>query len=192
MIASRLTLILDNYDSFTFNLVQAVAAISGQDPIVVRNDELSWDDLTALPFDNVIISPGPGTPENPRDFGICSRVIHELDRPILGVCLGHQGICLAFGARIVPAAVIMHGRTSPIHHHGDPLFRGVPAPFEATRYHSLIAVDLPACLERIAWTEAGEIMAVRHKTKPIVGVQFHPESVATPHGETILRNFYAV
>jgi para-aminobenzoate synthetase len=184
-----LTLILDNYDSFTFNLVQQVAAITGVEPIVVRNDELSWEELLALRFDRVIISPGPGTPENPRDFGICRRVIEELDCPILGVCLGHQGICHAFGARIVPAAEVMHGRTSLIFHSHDQLFRDVPSPFEATRYHSLVAVDLPDCLERIAWTASDEIMAVRHKSRPVWGVQFHPESICTPDGDTILRNF---
>jgi para-aminobenzoate synthetase len=187
-----LTLILDNYDSFTFNLVQAVAEITGAEPLVVRNDELSWEELTALPFDRVILSPGPGRPDNPRDFGICRRVIEELDCPLLGVCLGHQGICQVFGARIEPADEIMHGRTSPILHHGDPLFRDVPSPFEATRYHSLIARDLPDCLELTAWTARGEVMAVRHRTRPIAGVQFHPESISTPCGNTILRNFHAV
>jgi para-aminobenzoate synthetase len=186
-----LTLILDNYDSFTFNLVQAVAEITGRDPLVFRNDELSWGELTRLDFDRLIISPGPGRPANPRDFGICRRAIEELDRPILGVCLGHQGICHAFGARIEPADEIMHGRTSAILHNGDPLFRDVPSPFEATRYHSLIARDLPGCLQQIAWTAPGEVMAVRHNTRPIAGVQFHPESICTPHGNTILRNFHA-
>ena len=186
-----MTLILDNYDSFTFNLVQAVAEITGTEPIVVRNDELSWDQLNALDFDCLIISPGPGRPENPRDFGICRRAIEELDCPILGVCLGHQGICHVCGARIEPADEIMHGRTSRILHNGDPLFRDVRNPFEATRYHSLIARDLPECLEPTAWTARGEIMAVRHKTRPVAGVQFHPESIATPHGNTILRNFHA-
>jgi para-aminobenzoate synthetase len=187
MITSRLTLIIDNYDSFTFNLVQAVGVITGEEPIVVRNDEA----LPARDFDRVIISPGPGSPENARDFGICRQVIEEARWPILGVCLGHQGICLAFGARIVPAREVMHGRTSLVYHGGDALFREVPSPFDATRYHSLIAVDLPDCLERIAWTAEGDVMAVRHREKPIVGVQFHPESIATPEGNRILRNFHA-
>jgi para-aminobenzoate synthetase len=189
MLTSGLTLILDNHDSFTFNLAQRVAVITDEEPRVVANDAITWHELTRLPFERLIISPGPGNPANPRDFGICRRAIEELDRPILGVCLGHQGICLAFGGEIVPAPEIMHGRTSRIFHHGDPLFAGVPSPFEATRYHSLIATGLPESLEAIAWTEAGEIMAVRHRTRPIVGVQFHPESICTPFGDTILRNF---
>jgi para-aminobenzoate synthetase len=189
MIASRLTLILDNYDSFTFNLVQAVAGITGEEPVVLRNDALSWEDLSWLRFENIIISPGPGRPENARDFGVCGRVIEEAECPVLGVCLGHQGICLAFGGRIAPAREIMHGRTSRILHNGDPLFEGVPNLFEAARYHSLIAVDVPHCLDVIAWTAAGDVMGVRHKTRPICGVQFHPESIATPDGDRILRNF---
>lgn len=183
------SLIIDNYDSFTFNLAQMVAGISGTDPIVIRNDEISWDELRALEFENVIISPGPGTPANPRDFGICGRVIEDLTSPILGVCLGHQGICLAFGASIVPAAEVMHGRTSRIFHCGEPLFHCVPDGFEAVRYHSLIAEDLPDCIQKIAWTANGEIMAVRHRDRPIVGVQFHPESICTTHGEALVRNF---
>jgi para-aminobenzoate synthetase len=183
------TLIIDNYDSFTFNLAQAIASISGAEPLVVRNDELSWDELTRIECDNVIISPGPGTAGDPRDFGLCLRVIEEFDKPILGVCLGHQGICLAFGGTVAQAPEPVHGRASRIFHHGDELFENVPDGFSAIRYHSLIATSLPETLERIAWTADHQIMAVRHKQRPIWGVQFHPESVLTIHGETILRNF---
>jgi para-aminobenzoate synthetase len=183
------TLIIDNYDSFTFNLAQAIASISGAEPLVIRNDALSWEDLNRLEFDNVVISPGPGTAEDPPDFGICRRVIEELDKPILGVCLGHQGICLAFGGSIRRAPEPVHGRATRIFHNGDALFEDVPDGFRAVRYHSLTVASLPECLERIAWSDDGQIMAVRHKTRPVWGVQFHPESVLTVHGETILRNF---
>ncbi len=183
------TLIIDNYDSFTFNLAQAIASISGTAPLVVRNDELSWEDLNRLEFDNVVISPGPGTAEDPLDFGICRRVIEELDKPILGVCLGHQGICVTFGGSIQRAPEPVHGRATRIFHNGDALFEDVPDGFRAVRYHSLTVASLPECLERIAWSDDGQIMAVRHKLRPVWGLQFHPESVLTAHGETILRNF---
>ena len=184
------TLLIDNYDSFfTFNLAQAIAALSGVEPIVVRNDALSWEDLNRLDFDNVVISPGPGTAADPRDFGLCRRVIEELDKPILGVCLGHQGICLTFGGTIRRAPEPAHGRASIVFHNGDALFENVPDGFSAVRYHSLTVASLPDCLERIAWTADGQIMAVRHRARPVWGVQFHPESVLTAQGETILRNF---
>ncbi len=163
--------------------------ITGREPVVVRNDEISWEELARLNPARIIISPGPGSPDNIRDFGICRRVIEEMQCPILGVCLGHQGICLAFGGKVVRAQEVMHGRLSLVFHQGDALFAGVPSSFEAVRYHSLIAESLPACLERIAWSADGEVMGVRHRTKPIWGVQFHPESICTEYGEAILRNF---
>jgi para-aminobenzoate synthetase len=183
------TLIIDNYDSFTYNLVQAVASISGTAPIVIRNDELSWEELNSLRFDTVILSPGPGTADDPRDFGICRRLIEEIRKPILGVCLGHQGICLAFGGSVARAAEPMHGRASRIFHNGDPLFADVPDGFSAVRYHSLVVATLPESLQKIAWSGDDQIMAVRHRERPVWGVQFHPESALTGHGETILRNF---
>ena len=183
-------LIVDNYDSFTYNLVHAVAEITGCAPMVVRNDELSWKEIRRLDFDSVIISPGPGSPENRRDFGISARLIAEAAVPLLGVCLGHQGIAQHFGGRVVRAAEPVHGRGAEIFHEGDELFAGVPNPFTAIRYHSLLVDEpLPACLRKIAWTSDGLVMALRQVERPIWGVQFHPESICTEHGVAILRNF---
>ncbi len=183
-------LIVDNYDSFTYNLVHAVAEITRCAPIVVRNDELSWEEVRRLDFDSVIISPGPGSPENQRDFGISARLIAEAAVPLLGVCLGHQGIAQHFGGRVVRAAEPVHGRGAEIFHNGDELLDGVPNPFTAIRYHSLLVDEpLPACLRKIAWTSDGLIMALRQVERPIWGVQFHPESICTEHGVAILRNF---
>ncbi|HUA20556.1 MAG TPA: aminodeoxychorismate synthase component I [Bryobacteraceae bacterium] len=183
-------LIIDNYDSFTYNLVHAVAEITTCAPIVVRNDELNWDEVQRLDIDAVIISPGPGRPDNPRDFGMSARLIAEATVPLLGVCLGHQGIAQHFGGSVVRAAEPVHGRGAEIFHDGDELFAGVPNPFTAIRYHSLLVDEsLPDCLRKIAWTPDGLIMALRHVERPIWGVQFHPESICTEYGTTILRNF---
>ena len=183
-------LIVDNYDSFTYNLVHAVAEITTCAPIVVRNDELNWDEVQRLDIDAVIISPGPGRPDNPRDFGMSARLIAEATVPLLGVCLGHQGIAQHFGGSVVRAAEPVHGRGAEIFHDGDELFAGVPNPFTAIRYHSLLVDEsLPDCLRKIAWTPDGLIMALRHVERPIWGVQFHPESICTEYGTTILRNF---
>jgi para-aminobenzoate synthetase len=182
-------LIIDNYDSFTFNLVHAVAAITGEMPIVVRNDEMDWEQIRGLDFDAVIISPGPGRPDRDRDFGVSRDVILHAAVPVLGVCLGHQGIACLFGGQVVQVEPV-HGRPSEILHDGDELFRGIPQRFPAIRYHSLAVIEpLPDELRKIAWSSDGTLMALRHVTRPIWGVQFHPESVATEFGVELLRNF---
>ncbi|HEX3735794.1 MAG TPA: gamma-glutamyl-gamma-aminobutyrate hydrolase family protein, partial [Solirubrobacterales bacterium] len=185
-----LTLLIDNYDSFTYNLFQLLAEVNGVEPIVVRNDEQSWAELSRLGFDSVVLSPGPGRPENERDFGVCAEAIRRCQAPLLGVCLGHQGLGWAHGGEVVPAPEPMHGRLSAIEHDGSPLFAGIPSGFQATRYHSLcLARPLPAALEEIAWAEDGTPMAIAHHSRPQWGVQFHPESIATEHGHRLLQNF---
>ena len=185
-------LMVDNYDSFTYNLVQYLAEL-GATVDVRRNDAVTVDEVEALAPDAVVISPGPCTP---REAGVSVPVIQRVAGriPLLGVCLGHQAIGAAFGGEIVRAPRIMHGKTSPIHHDGRGVFAGLPDPFEATRYHSLV-IDpgsLPAELERTAWTDEGEIMGVRHRTALVEGVQFHPESILTLVGKRLLGNFLAM
>ncbi|HET7843638.1 MAG TPA: aminodeoxychorismate/anthranilate synthase component II [Xanthomonadales bacterium] len=187
-------LMIDNYDSFTFNLVQYLGEL-GEDVRVVRNDELSVDEIGASGAARLVLSPGPCTP---NEAGVCLDVLAKLSGnvPIFGVCLGHQSIGQAFGGKVVRAKKIMHGKTSMIHHTGKGVFAGLPNPFEATRYHSLVVErdSLPECLEITAWTldehgELDEIMGLRHRTLPVEGVQFHPESILTVHGKDLLRNF---
>ena len=184
-------LVIDNYDSFTYNLVQYLGEL-GQDVRVVRNDGITAADVAGLAPSHVVISPGPCTP---NEAGISLDVIkvYAGKIPILGVCLGHQSIGQAFGGKIVRAARVMHGKTSPIHHDGKGVFTGLPNPFEATRYHSLLIerASVPDVLEVTAKTADDEIMAVRHKTLPVEGVQFHPESFLTTAGKDLLRNFIA-
>ncbi len=184
------TLLIDNYDSFTFNLFQLIAQVNGNEPIVIKNDQLAWDDLKNHRFDNIVISPGPGHPQNHRDFGVSRDAILFAPVPILGVCIGHQGIGDAFGATVALAPMPMHGRVAQVYHHGDPLFAGVPSPFSAVRYHSLCVVPpIPAPLTAIAWTADGVVMGLRHEDRPIWGIQFHPESICSDYGHRILANF---
>jgi para-aminobenzoate synthetase len=182
------TLLVDNYDSFTYNLYSLLTAVNGTEPTVVCNDS-AWDAIDFDCFDNIVISPGPGSPTRDGDFGISARIIAETALPLLGVCLGHQGLCSMAGARIERAPEPVHGRLSEIVHDGDDLFRGLPSPLLAVRYHSLVVADLPAELEVTARTTDGLIMAVRHRNRPMWGVQFHPESIASEHGHDILTNF---
>ncbi len=181
--------VLDNYDSFTYNLVQAFGEL-GEELIVERNDKIDPEGIEKLSPSHLVISPGPGTP---HEAGISVAAIRYFAGrlPVLGVCLGHQSIGVAFGGRIVRAERIMHGKTSLICHDGETIFKDLPLPFEAIRYHSLIVekATLPECLEITAWTEDGEIMGFRHKDLVVEGVQFHPESILTKEGSTILRNF---
>ena len=187
--SARRLLVIDNYDSFTYNLVQYLGEL-GADLDVRRNDAITLDEVAALGPDGVVISPGPCTP---REAGISVPLIQRFAGtiPILGVCLGHQAIGAAFGGAIVRAARIMHGKTSLIHHDGRRLFAGLPDPFEATRYHSLVIdpATLPPTLVRTAWTDEEEIMGVRHRTLFVEGVQFHPESILTVEGKRLLGNF---
>ncbi|MCG8466261.1 MAG: aminodeoxychorismate synthase component I [Xanthomonadales bacterium] len=186
------TLIIDNYDSFTWNLAHYVAEVNGEEPVVVANDAYCWDELLAEVghFDNVIISPGPGSVENESDFHISRSVIARAAVPLLGVCLGHQGIAHGYGGEIRHAAEPVHGRSSRVWHHGDPLFRNIPSPFNVVRYHSLVAGSpLAKELSALAYTDDGQIMALRHRNKPQWGVQFHPESILTEYGHQLIRNF---
>ncbi len=181
-------LVIDNYDSFTYNLVQEMGEL-GADLCVVRNDQITLDQIRAMAPTQIVISPGPGTPD---DSGISLAVLDQISPtiPTLGVCLGHQAIGQVFGGRVVRAPRLMHGKTSMVYHKDTALFTGVPSPFEATRYHSLIVEEpLPPALQATAFTEEGEIMALRHRDYPIAGVQFHPESILTHFGMRILQNF---
>ena len=182
-------LVIDNYDSFTYNLVQYLGEL-GADVKVVRNDETGLDEIERMHPDRIVISPGPCSP---NEAGVSLGLIGRLGGavPILGVCLGHQAIGQAYGGKVVHAKTLMHGKTSPIHHSGQGVFAGLPSPFIATRYHSLAVerTSLPDCLEVTAWTEDGEIMGLRHRSLPVEGVQFHPEAILTEHGHALLGNF---
>ena len=186
-------LVIDNYDSFVYNLVQYIGEL-GAETIVHRNDQLTLKQVKELKPDRIVISPGPGTPEDTRYFGICTEILQNVSPniPTLGVCLGHQGIIHAFGGKVVPAKKLMHGKTSKIKHNGKGIYKGVHNPFSATRYHSLAGEkpSIPRCLEVTAEAvDDGEIMGVRHTKYPIEGVQFHPESILCEDGKLIIKNF---
>ncbi|WP_018131739.1 aminodeoxychorismate/anthranilate synthase component II [Effusibacillus pohliae] len=182
-------LVIDNYDSFTYNLVQYLGEI-GEELVVKRNDCVTVSEIEQLSPERIVISPGPCTP---NEAGVSLEAIRHFAGkiPILGVCLGHQSIAQAFGGRVVRAANPMHGKTSLVEHDGRTIFAGIPSPFRATRYHSLVVErdSLPACLEVSAWTETGEIMGIRHRQYAVEGVQFHPEAILTEYGKALLRNF---
>ncbi|MCW2957785.1 MAG: pabB, partial [Solirubrobacterales bacterium] len=187
-----LTLLIDNHDSYTFNLYQALAQVNGVVPLVVRNDERSWEELEQLGFDNIVLSPGPGHPGRERDFGVCAAALAHADVPILGVCLGHQGLAHAEGGQVAEADEPVHGRLSPIFHDGDGLFSGLPQGFAAVRYHSLAVRSVPPSLRTTAWTQDGVVMGLADPAgggRARYGVQFHPESIASEHGAALLRNF---
>jgi len=181
-------LVIDNYDSFTFNLVQYLGEL-GETPLIFRNDKITPDEIAEHKPDHILISPGPCTP---LEAGVSMEVVRRFsgEIPILGVCLGHQSIAAVFGGQVIRAPRLMHGKTSPIYHGGLGLFAGLPSPFTATRYHSLIVPEpLPDCLARTAWTEEGELMGLQHIEHPTFGLQFHPESILTEHGHAMLKNF---
>ncbi|MEU6224041.1 aminodeoxychorismate synthase component I [Streptomyces sp. NPDC047042] len=184
------TLLIDNYDSYTYNLFQLIAEVNGEEPVVIRNDAPTSGFDTLVEFDNIVVSPGPGHPGTPRDFGISARVLAESRIPVLGVCLGHQGIALGEQGGIVPAPEPRHGHLSTIRHDEQDLFKGLPQHFTAVRYHSLsVREPLPETLEATAWAEDGVLMGLRHRTRPLWGVQFHPESVLTEYGRRMFMNF---
>lgn len=185
---STRTLLIDNYDSFTYNLYSLLSEVNGEPPVVVHNDA-DWASVPLVDFDNIVISPGPGRPDRERDFGISARAIANREIPVLGVCLGHQGLCHLFGGSVGLAPVPMHGRISSIRHTGTGIFEGIPSPFQAVRYHSLVVDSMPPELEEQAWTDDGLLMAARHRTQPLWGVQFHPESICTRYGRELLGNF---
>ncbi len=183
--------VIDNYDSFTYNLVQYLGEL-GADVQVFRNDQIQIDELVALSPSHLVISPGPG---DPNDGGISNEAIRRFSGavPVLGVCLGHQCLGAVFGGKVTRAPKLMHGKTSQIYHNGQGIFDGLPSPFEATRYHSLIVEEpLPDCLEVTAFTSEGDVMGLRHRDHPTFGVQFHPESILTKHGKQLLKNFLTI
>jgi anthranilate synthase component 2 len=186
-------LVIDNYDSFVYNLVQYIGELGGE-PVIYRNDQITLEDAMKIDPEKIVISPGPGDPQNPKYFGVCSEILKKMSPtvPTLGVCLGHQGIIATYGGKVVRAGEVVHGKPSVIKHDGKGLFKGIESPLEATRYHSLVGEkeSIPECLEVTAVSlDDKEIMGVRHMEYPIEGVQFHPESILTTSGKRMITNF---
>jgi para-aminobenzoate synthetase len=187
------TLLIDNYDSYTYNVFHILAAVSGEEPIVIQNDAVSWGALSRWDFDAIVISPGPGHPDRWHDFGVCSDILRSSEIPILGICLGHQGLGRLLDGIVTPAPTPMHGRMSHVRHVGHGLFAGIPQGFAVVRYHSLAVSSSMGPDGRItAWTDDGVVMGIEHRHRPMWGVQFHPESISTEHGHTLIENFYAL
>jgi para-aminobenzoate synthetase len=184
------TLLVDNYDSYTYNVFHLLAAVSGEEPKVVHNDMVSWKALSRGDFDAIVLSPGPGRPQRWHDFGVCADILRHAEIPVLGICLGHQGIGNLLSGDVRAAPIVMHGRLSRVHHDDSGLFAGIPQGFSVVRYHSLAVTGLGADGRVTAWTDDGVVMGIEHRTRPLWGVQFHPESVATEHGRRIVENFY--
>jgi para-aminobenzoate synthetase len=187
------TLLIDNYDSYTYNVFHILAAVSGEEPIVIQNDAVSWGALSRWDFDAIVISPGPGHPDRWHDFGVCSDILRSSEIPILGICLGHQGLGRLLEGLVAPAPMPMHGRVSHVRHVGHGLFAGIPQGFSVVRYHSLAVSSSIGPDGRItAWTDDGVVMGIEHRHRPMWGVQFHPESISTEHGHTLIENFYTL
>jgi len=184
------TLLIDNYDSYTYNVFHLLAAVSGEEPIVVHNDFVSWRALSRWDFDAIVISPGPGRPERWHDFGVCSDILRFSETPVLGVCLGHQGLGYVLDGKVSSAPMVMHGRLSGVKHEGEGLFAGIPQDFSVVRYHSLAVSGALGEGRVTAWTDDGVVMGIEHTSRPMWGVQFHPESIATEHGRKLFENFY--
>ncbi len=186
-------LLVDNYDSFTYNIYDLVYRVSGVKAHVVRNDDLTFEELAASPLDCVILSPGPGHPGRRGDFGVSSDILKQFNNPILGICLGHQGIAEVFGGTVVRADIPVHGLTDFISHNGEDLFQNIPQRVKMVRYHSLIVTaNLPPTLKKTAWNDEGLVMGIQHSSRAIFGVQFHPESVCSEFGETLMSNFLRI
>lgn len=182
--------LIDNYDSFTQNVRDLIYRVSGTLAAVFRNDEVDYTALEAFNADCIVISPGPGHPARAKDFGVCTEILQRSEKPVFGICLGHQGIGLAFGGKVNRAPQPVHGQIAVISHDGKGLFQGVPQRIKMVRYHSLVVdTDMPASLQKTAWTDDGLVMGLRHNNRNIFGVQFHPESICSEYGETLMTNF---